>query len=123
VYLLGLAFLSGLGLLVGGVQSSGSVESELPVYLARTWGFMLTFGAGASLAGMFWQGDRRTGLLVKRVGLLALSIAAYVYAAVVVTAAGMRGAFVAGVIIGFGVACSVQFARINRRIHQIIQAS
>lgn len=122
VYLLGLCFISGLSLLVG-VPTSGSIESELPLYLARTWGLMLTFGSAASLCGMFWQGDRRTGLLIKRVGMLSLSVAAFVYAAVVLFAAGLKGGFVAGIILGFGLACSIQFARINRRVHRIIRAS
>lgn len=122
VYLLALAFISGLTLTFG-VPTSGSIESELPLYLAKTWGVMLTFGSGMSLAGMYWQGDRRTGLLTKRIGMLTLSVAAMVYAAVIILAAGANGTFVAGIIVGFGLACFLQFVRINRRVHQIIQAS
>lgn len=122
VYLLILCCVSGLSLL-GGVFTSGSIESELPFAAARIWGLMLTAGAGSTLIGMFWQGDRRTGLLIKRTGLLALSISAFIYALVIVTAAGMDGAFVGGIVLGFGVASAIQFVRINRRVHQIIKAS
>lgn len=122
IYLLALSLVSGLSLTFG-APTSGSIESELPLYLAKTWGFMLTFGSTASLLGMFWQGDRRTGLLVKRVGMLSLSVAAFVYAAVIVVAAGMNGAFISGIILGFGLATFLQFLRINRRIHRIIQAT
>jgi hypothetical protein len=122
VYLLALCLISGISLLVG-VSTSGSIEAELPFAAARVWGAMLTFGAGSTLLGMFWQGDRRTGLLIKRGGLLALSIAAFIYAAVIITAAGMDGAFISGLVLGFGVATTIQFVRINRRVHQIIRAS
>lgn len=122
IYLLVLCFISGLGILVG-VSTSGSIESALPEYLAQVWGFMLAFGSSVSLAGMFWQGDPRTGLLVKRVGMLSLSIAAFIYAVVIVVAAGAAGAFVAGIVAGFSVATFAQFLRINRRIHRIIQAT
>lgn len=122
VYLLALCVVSGVSLL-SGVSTSGSIESELPFAAARIWGVMLTAGASSTLLGMFWQGDRRTGLLIKRTGLLTLSIAAFIYAAVILAAAGMQGAFVCGIVVGFGVATAIQFVRINRRVHQIIQAS
>lgn len=122
VYLLVLCVVSGASLL-SGLSTSGSIESELPFAAARIWGAMLTAGAGSTLLGMFWQGDRRTGLLIKRTGLLALSNAAFIYALVLIFAAGMNAAFVAGIVLGFGVATAIQFVRINRRVHQIIQAS
>lgn len=122
IYLLALCCVSGISLLAG-VSTSGSIESELPAAVARIWGTMLTTGAGATLLGMFWQGDRRTGLLIKRGGLLTLSIAAFIYALVLILAAGMEAAFVVGLVLGFAVATMIQFLRINRRIHQIIQAS
>lgn len=122
VYLLSLCCISGISLLVG-VSTSGSIEAELPFAAARLWGAMLTLGAGSTLLGMFWQGDQRTGLLIKRTGLLTLSIAAFIYAAVIIAAVGLDGAFVCGIVVGFGVATAVQFVRINRRVHQIIQAS
>lgn len=122
IYLLALCCVSGVGIVVG-VSTSGSIEAALPEYLAQIWGLMLAFGSSVSLAGMFWQGDRRTGLLVKRVGMLSLSIAAAIYAVVIAVAAGRDGAFIAGIVAGFSVATFAQFVRINRRIHQIIRAT
>lgn len=120
IYLLGLTFLSGLGTTFG-VPSSGSIEAELPVYLARAWGVMLTFGSLSTLCGIFWQGDVRTGLVLKRVGMFSLMVAAFVYGTVLIVAGGLQAAYVAGIIYGFGAACAMQFRKINRRIRAIIQ--
>lgn len=122
IYLLALTFVSGLATAFG-VPSSGSIQSELPPYLARAWGVMLIFGAANTLLGIFWQGDIRTGLVLKRVGMFALMVGAFMYGTVLILAAQMQAAFVAGIIYGFGAACLMQFRKINRRIHAIIEES
>lgn len=122
IYLLILTLISGLGTAFG-VPSSGSIESELPEYLARAWGIILFFGSAATLLGIFWQGDVRTGLVLKRVGTFTLTVASLVYGTVLLVAAQMDAALAAGMVYGFSAACALQFLKINRRIQAIIQAS
>ena len=122
IYLLVLTLMSGIITTFGGT-TSGTVEAELPTYLAHIWGLMLTFGASCSLLGIFWQGDVRSGLLLKRVGMLTLTVGAFVYGTVLLFAAHLAAAYIAGLVYGFGLACALQFAKINRRIHAIIRAS
>lgn len=122
IYLLTLTLISGVGTAVG-VPTSGSIEAELPLHLARAWGLMLFGGSSACLLGIFWLGDVRTGLLLKRVGMLTLTVAALVYGTVLLFAAQMDAALIAGIIYGFGVATAIQFVKVNRRIRKIIEAS
>ena len=122
IYLLVLTLLSGISTVVG-VPTSGSIEAELPTSLAKAWGTMLVLGSGASLLGVFWLGDVRTGLVVKRFGMFTLTVAAFVYGVVLIIAAGMDAAYVTGIIFGFGLATLLQWRKINRRIHAILRAS
>lgn len=120
VYLLILALVSGLGLVLG-EPTAGSVDATLPLWASKTWGGMLAFGAGNVLSGMYWQADPRTGLVVKRLGFLALISASTVYAMVLFVAVGLPAFLVSGIVLGFGAACLVQYMRVNRRITRIIR--
>jgi hypothetical protein len=119
VYLLLLAFVSGLGMLLG-PTTAGAVERTLPPLIANLWGGILFLGSGATLAGMFWQGDIRFGLLMKRTGMFAVGVAAIVYGMVIAVAVGLEGLFAGGITSGFGVVCFLQYLRVNRRIHEIV---
>lgn len=122
VYLLLLALISGVGLLLG-TPTAGSIEATLPVWASKTWGGFLTVGGGCVLAGMYWPGDPRTGLVVKRFGFLALIVASSIYALVLLLAIGINAFLVAGIVLGFGVACTLQYLRVNRRIMKIRKRS
>jgi hypothetical protein len=119
VYLLCLCFLSGLMTLLG-PSASGSMEAALHPWIVLVWGASLVHGSGATLTGMFWPGDPRTGLLLKRMGMFALMVASGLYAGTMVVYQGAGGILSAGIIAGFGAACAVQYKVINDRIKAII---
>lgn len=119
IYLLLLACVSGFGMMVG-TTTAGAVERSVPAVVALLWGTILFAGSAVTLLGMFWPGDIRAGLLLKRTGMFSVGIAAVVYGVIVGTAVGVEGLFAAGTIIGFGLACFAQFHIINRRIHEIV---
>lgn len=122
IFLLALAFFSGL-LLLGGVNTAGRVEQVLPHPVLVAWGAVLTVGSGMTLLGMFWPGSVATGILCKRFGMLALTIASFVYSTVLVSLLGFAALLPAGVTVGFGWACAVQYRQINERVREIIRAS
>jgi hypothetical protein len=122
VYVLVLALISGVTQAVG-VTASQSIESALPNYVSQSWGGMLAFGSGITLVGMYWPGAVATGLLHKRIGMLALMVACFVYSAVVLFHYGFGRFFPAGTIFGFGCAAFVQYRAIDRRVKAIIHAT
>jgi hypothetical protein len=117
VYLLTLALLSG-ALIVSGVPSD---DVELPGHARLAWGCVLTFGSLNALTGMFWQGDPRTGLMLKRVGFLSLVIAAVVYAVALGLLFGGVAFLSSAILLGFAWACALQYRRVNGVIRRIIR--
>lgn len=121
VYLLCVAFVSGLSSALG-FGTSRSID-DLPHSVSLTWGTVLALGSAAALTGMFWQGDPRTGLVVKRFGYIALTFASLIYATVLV-ATFLPGAFmVAFFVYGFAAACAYRALVVNRAIRLIIEES
>lgn len=122
VYLLGLALLSGL-LFVAGVPTSRSVEDTLP-YLARmAWSVLLVLGSTSALGGMYWPGQVGTGLLLKRTGMFTLAVTGALYALVLAVALGLPALLNSGLVLGFAVACWLQYRAINVRVHEVLAAS
>lgn len=115
VYLLCLAAISGLRLLFG-LPAADSVEAELGASTRMTWAIMLTAGSTVTLMGMFWPGDPRDGLLLKRWGYLALSIASGVYGLVLFARFGMGSLLLGATLLGFAGACGIMVRRINRAV-------
>lgn len=120
IYLLVIAVMSGLGFL-SGTPTAGSIEAELPPLARYAWGAMLTVGAAGALTGMFWPGDPRTGLLVKRFGFVSLVFAALVYGTVLWASAGVRAFLVWGSVYGFAMACAERAWRVDQMIKRVIQ--
>jgi hypothetical protein len=118
VYLLCLCILSGTTLLIG-EPAAGSLEEALDPSVVIAWAVLLTFGAGASLTGMFWPGDVRTGLVVKRLGYAALTFAPMIYALVLFGTFQRGATLVGGILLGFAYACFHTWRRINTRIAEI----
>lgn len=119
VYLLGLCIVAGIPLLFG-VTTAGSLEAALVPWVVHAWGAMLVFGGTSTLLGMYWVGDARDGLLLKRVGMLTLTLASTAYTMAIMRHFGVRGLFPGGIVAGFAVACYVQFRVINNRVRAII---
>lgn len=122
IYLLTLALVTGVTSLAG-TGTAGSVEAELDRVAVIGWSAALAAGSATVLLGMFWQGDPRTGLVLKGWGYYALTLAALVYALVLVERFGPAGAMpVAATIAGFAVACGVMARRIRRVIKAAVAA-
>ncbi len=119
VFLLCLTALSGL-ITVAGEPAAGSMEASMPPYVVLVWGSMLMIGGTTALAGMFWQGDIRTGLVSKRFGYLALTVAAVPYSVVILGTYGWGGLFSSGIIFGFAGACGHTAWRVEQRIQAIL---
>jgi hypothetical protein len=119
VYLLLLCFVSGVGMVTGNTTAR-AVEDGVDPLVAFTWGMILLLGSAATLLGMYWPGDIRAGLLMKRTGMFCVGVAAVIYGFVVGISVGTGGLLAGGTIVGFGVACFAQFNIINHRIQSII---
>lgn len=122
VYLLLLAMVSGL-LSFTATTPTRNMNEALPPYAEYLWGGALFLGSTATLVGMYWQGRITTGLLLKRIGMFALSVACFVYSLVTIVAYHERGLFTAGVVLAFGVACAIQYHALNQRVRAILHAS
>lgn len=122
VYLLCLAFVSGLGMALGVTTSSGA-EAAMPHWVSVAWGVVLVHGSGATLTGMYWPREVKDGLLFKRIGMFSLTVAAGMYSLAMIVVFGISVLFTAGIIFGFGAACAVQYHVINERIKAIMALS
>lgn len=104
VFLIVITLLNGLAL-VFGVSTSLTLERELVSLLERCYGFLLAVGAAGVLAGMYWPGDPRDGLLAKRVGYVGLCVASLIYAYATVQRFGLSGALLGSVCLAFAAIC------------------
>lgn len=120
VYLLTVALISGIGFLLG-TATSGSIQDQLTPLARYGWGLMLTIGSASALGGMFWQGDPRNGLLVKRFGFVGLTGASVIYGASLIVSAGLEGFLVAFSVFGFALACGERAWRINQVIAKVVR--
>lgn len=115
-YLLVLCVVSGVPLLAGRV-SAGSIEAELPGWLALTWGAALCLGSLAALIGSWWRGNYANALTLERMGLLIAGSAGIAYAAVILVTIPLNTGLVsAGLCLGFGASCVVRERDIGKII-------
>ena len=122
IYLLCLCLLSGT-LILAGFDASKSIEDSLPQFLVYVWGGTLVFGSVFALTGAYWQGDPRTGLVLKRIGYLTLAVAGLIYSLVLWWSFGLAATFPGGIVLGFSAASGIQYRRVNNRIKRIIEAT
>lgn len=117
VFLFGVAFLNGVSFLFKTAPSS-AIEASFPHKYVVIYGALLALGSGCVLVGMFWQGFARDGLLIKRVGFVALAFVTAIYAiAVVIHTDDRTGvSLIASVVVAFSLICVQQVVRINRRV-------
>ena len=116
IYMLALAFVSGLPLLFGQTVAE-SVEKQVPVWMAFVWGAFLVFRSAIALVGSTWRGNYANDLPVERVGLDLVGAAAMIYGVAIFTYRGSEALLSAAIIFGFGVSC----IRRARDIHRIFR--
>lgn len=116
-FMLVLCIASGLPLLFG-QPTSGSIESNLPHWMAVTWGLSLLVGSTLGLLGSFWRGDYDTGLLLERMGLDLAGFAAVAYSVIVVISTGWLGLLAGAIVLGFGASCLTRARDIGRIFHR-----
>ena len=119
VFLLVVLVINGMSIATGPVTSVAiEAMNDLGV---RAFGLLLLAGAGCVLVGMYWPGDRRTGLLVKKVGYLGLGASTFVYGcAVLYTTHNPGGYLAASVAVALAGICFWTVRRINKRVNKHI---
>lgn len=121
VYLLCLAIFTALTMLVSDVKpSAGTLDHYLDGWEETAWSLLLISGSSFALAGMFWLGDPRDALFIKRIGFTILSVPVFIYGAVLFLHFGFRAFSIAMILWGFAVASSVQAYRVNKHIKRLI---
>lgn len=120
VFLFAVAALNG-ALMSFGIPTSSAIDDQLPYVGQHLYGGVLLLGAGSVLLGMYWPGSTRDGLLIKRFGYVALTVATLVYSlAVTVTQPGVQGFLAASVTFTFSIICAFQVHRLSKRVQTII---
>ena len=117
VFLLILAAWGSLTVIAPGDAASGSIEKVLAEPYETLWGITLLTGSVATLAGMYWQGDARTGLVMKHAGLWILTWPIVVFALVVWIISGWGGTIIGMTLLAFAFTAAWQGHRVGRRVH------
>jgi len=103
IFMLAACVLAGIAGLITPRASSNAISMLLPDWQLIAWYWGLVVSGSIGLLGI--AGKRATALLVERIGLATLSCLTLAYSIAVVDAAGLRGAFAAGITAAFAVAC------------------
>jgi hypothetical protein len=98
-----------------GLASPRTIDVAVSPGFRYVWACLLTAGCYLSLAGMYWPGDRYTGLFVKRSGLLAVAGAELGYG-IALAALGKPGVVVALLNLGFGTAAVARVWQITKAV-------
>jgi hypothetical protein len=123
VFLFGVAALNGFMLALG-IPTSSAIDAQLQSFGLRVYGVILLLGAGLVLLGMYWPKEARDGLLIKRVGYVALSVVTFIYsAAVAITQPGPGGFLAGSITFVFSCICLYTVHRINKRVNAVIRAT
>lgn len=120
VFLLLVSLLNGTASLFGsyGAGSVAQYASNINLFI---WGFLLFIGSLATLMGMYWLGDKRDGLLVKRMGLVALASPTLIYGIILLMSSDGHARYAGMIMMGFTLAAAIQAHRVNSHIKAIIQ--
>jgi hypothetical protein len=114
--------MTGIASLGSGEATSGAIATMDP-WAQLLWGMLIFVGSMDVLLGMFWQGDARTGLILKRLGFIMLVVPCVIFGIAVVASAGSGGITVALSLWGFAVACHLRARTVHKHIKAIIRLS
>lgn len=132
LFVLTLSLLTSAPLLIGAAPPPGSTTELLGPTLVHVWAGILVFGCLVALTGVWWTWLRwihlwrprtATGLLIERVGLVAVGVGDIIYGIAVFGIGGGRGVLAGGIVLGFGLACWWRAWLIRRWIKAIVEAS
>lgn len=112
VFLAGICIPTGLAILVTGLEPA-SLEASMPPFLVPIWTLGLLLGGLLVVGSAVWR-DRWTGLLIERVGLYMLTLAAIAYTAGVISAGGFNATYVAALNAAFAAANVARWRQITR---------
>lgn len=132
LYLLFLGLISGLPLLWGGGPPPMSAAALLSPVELKVWACLLVGGCGVALVGVWWtwwawlarfnSGIRpslATGLLLEQVGMVSVAVGTMIFAYAIVAVGGSP--LLAGIVLGFGLACATRAVRIRRWVRATIR--
>lgn len=122
VFILAWCVINGIANLFGR-PTSVAVQAQLTGVFERVYGATLSLSAAAVLAGMFWLGDPRDGLVVKRAGYIGLTFAVGVYGGSSVARYSFGGVFIAGASLIFAALCARSAWVVHQRIRAAIEAA
>lgn len=118
VFILALSVFSGLTALVL-EQAPDSLLSVLPRWAVVTWGVMLTLGSLITLVGMKYQSVN--GILAEQFGSALVAATTIFYSGVVFVVVGGAGIQTVGIILAWGLACTLRWIQLQVLIHNGIK--
>jgi hypothetical protein len=121
LYILYLAFLTGLPVLIGLAPRPGSINAVMPAWMAFGWSAGLVGGALVTLLGVYWK-ERATGLIAEQLGLALVGVMSLAYSICVLYVAGMNSAIPAAIIAGFGISCIRRYFQLQEVIDAVHEA-
>jgi hypothetical protein len=131
LYLLILGLVTGAPLLWGAPPPMSAAALLDPVQV-KLWAVLLVGGCFVALIGVWWtwwawlarfhpgiRPSLATGLLLEQVGLVAVAVGTIIFAYAIVAVGGSP--LVAGLVLGFGLACATRAVRIRRWVKASIR--
>lgn len=110
--------------LLQGDPGSAALEAALNDGTIIVWGLALGAGSTLALTGLWWRGGIWASWLLERAGLMLVCVAALVYGAVIVEAAGSVDEirYAAAVQTGYSAACAWRCWQITRDMRRAREA-
>jgi hypothetical protein len=115
--MLGLVLVTGIPTVFGAAPRPGSINEQLPAWLAFGWALTITVFAAMSLLGVYWR-DRATGLIMEQLGLGIVGLGTGVYIVCAVVTVGTFPISL-GITTGFSVACLWRYFQLRRIIKTV----
>ena len=109
-----------VALCLNGVQNfiaagSPALAAMVDPFYHKVWALTLALGCATALVGAFWR-DRITGLLMERIGLVAIGVATPTYAVAFLVQAGPAMSVPATIASSAGIAALWRVVHVNREL-------